>query len=100
MILAKGYDPITVEEICEAANVGRSTFYLHYTSKDDLKRSGLDSLRRHLDATARAAQTGQGSRRFGFSLAMFEHAREHVDLYRALVGICRSRKLAGNCSST
>ncbi|CAN7384980.1 TetR/AcrR family transcriptional regulator [Pararhizobium sp. LjRoot235] len=86
LILAKGYDPITVEEICEAANVGRSTFYLHYTSKDDLKRSGLDSLRRHLDATARAAQSERGSRRFGFSLAMFEHAREHVDLYRALAG--------------
>lgn len=86
LILAKGYDPITVEEICEAANVGRSTFYLHFTSKDDLKRSGLESLRGHLDAAARAAQSEQGSLRLGFSLAMFEHARDHVDLYRALAG--------------
>jgi AcrR family transcriptional regulator len=43
LILKKGYDAITVEDICEAANVGRSTFYSHYTSKDDLKRSGLEA---------------------------------------------------------
>ena len=48
LILQKGYEATTVEDICEAANVGRSTFYAHYTSKDDLKRSGLESLRRLL----------------------------------------------------
>ena len=83
LILEKGYDSITVEEICEAANVGRSTFYLHYTSKDDLKQHGLDGLRRQLADTA--ACTGRGDT-FGFSLAMFEHARDHIDLYRALAG--------------
>ncbi|PDT10227.1 TetR/AcrR family transcriptional regulator [Rhizobium sp. M1] len=81
LILKKGYDPVTVEEICEAANVGRSTFYLHYASKDDLKQHGLDGLRRQLADTA--ARAGQGET-FGFSLAMFEHARDHIDLYRAL----------------
>ncbi|MDX0906328.1 TetR family transcriptional regulator [Sinorhizobium medicae] len=39
LILEKGYDSITVDEICQTANVGRSTFYLHFTSKDDLKRA-------------------------------------------------------------
>ncbi|OWK24017.1 hypothetical protein AJ87_27030 [Rhizobium yanglingense] len=34
LILERGYDSITVEEICQTANVGRSTFYLHYTSKE------------------------------------------------------------------
>ncbi|WP_028732209.1 TetR/AcrR family transcriptional regulator [Rhizobium leguminosarum] len=83
LILEKGYDPITVEEICHAANVGRSTFYLHYTGKDDLKQHGLDGLRRQLaDTAARAGRDGA----FGFSLPMFEHARDHVDLYRALAG--------------
>ena len=48
MILKKGYEAITIDDICDAANVGRSTFYAHYTSKDDLKRSGLDHLRRML----------------------------------------------------
>ncbi|MBY5867740.1 TetR/AcrR family transcriptional regulator [Rhizobium leguminosarum] len=83
LILEKGYDLITVEEICHAANVGRSTFYLHYTGKDDLKQHGLDGLRRQLaEAAARAGRGGT----FGFSLPMFEHARDHIDLYRALAG--------------
>jgi hypothetical protein len=32
LIVKKGYDAITVEDICETANVGRSTFYAHFTS--------------------------------------------------------------------
>ena len=30
------YEAITIRDIAERANVGRTTFYLHYTSKDDL----------------------------------------------------------------
>jgi AcrR family transcriptional regulator len=36
LIRERGYDPITVQDIVDRANVGRTTFYLHYTSKDDL----------------------------------------------------------------
>jgi len=89
LILKKGYEAITVDDICDAANVGRSTFYAHYTSKDDLRRSGLEHLRRLLverqkEALARAGDIRERS--LGFSLTMFEHARDHLDLYRALVG--------------
>ena len=89
LILKRGYDAITVEEICATANVGRSTFYAHYTGKDDLKRSGLEDLRRRLIAehkAALAAPEGGKDRRLSFSLTLFEHARDHIDLYRALVG--------------
>ena len=46
LILKKGYEAITIQDICDEANVGRSTFYAHYTSKDDLKRSGFERLRK------------------------------------------------------
>ncbi len=36
LILEKRYDEITVEEITDWANVGRTTFYLHYQDKDAL----------------------------------------------------------------
>lgn len=89
LIRKKGYDAVTVEDICGEANVGRSTFYLHFASKDALKRSGLDHLRRELlERQRQVAEAGNGNAtsRFGFSLALFEHARDHVDLYRALAG--------------
>jgi AcrR family transcriptional regulator len=89
LTLKKGYEAITIEEICETANVGRSTFYAHYTSKDDLKRSGLEHLRRQLIDHQRAAlavSDSAGNRSLAFSLPMFEHARDHIDQYRALVG--------------
>ncbi len=89
LILKKGYEAITITDICDAANVGRSTFYAHYTSKDDLKRSGLEPLRRLLVDRQREALATSGEirdRSFAFSLPMFEHARDHRDHYRALVG--------------
>lgn len=36
LIDEKGYDAITIQDITERANLGRTTFYLHYQSKDDL----------------------------------------------------------------
>ncbi len=36
LIAQRGYDAITVQDIAERANVGRTTFYLHYTGKDEL----------------------------------------------------------------
>jgi AcrR family transcriptional regulator len=89
LILKKGYEAITIQDICDEANVGRSTFYAHYTSKDDLKRSGFEHLRKELvdrQTDARATPGDIRDRSLGFSLTMFEHARDHIDLYRALVG--------------
>src|SRR5215510_840821 len=36
LIRERGYDAITIQDIVDRANVGRTTFYLHYSSKDDL----------------------------------------------------------------
>lgn len=36
LINERGYDALTIQEIVDRANIGRTTFYLHYNSKDDL----------------------------------------------------------------
>ncbi len=36
LIAEHGYDTITIQDIADRANVGRTTFYLHYSSKDEL----------------------------------------------------------------
>jgi AcrR family transcriptional regulator len=36
LILEKGFDSVTIEDITNRADLGRTTFYLHYRDKDDL----------------------------------------------------------------
>lgn len=89
LILRKGYEATTIQEIIDEADVGRSTFYGHYTGKEDLLRSGFQTLRRELADAQRAVRAkadGSQDEVLTFSLAMFEHAAEYTDAYRALVG--------------
>jgi AcrR family transcriptional regulator len=89
LLRTRPYESIAVEEICRLANVGRSTFYTHFRSKDDLKRSGVEALRRQLlERQKNAAQSNHNERHpaLTFTSDLFSHARDHVDHYRALVG--------------
>lgn len=36
LIKEKGYDSVTVSQICEKAGVAKGTFYVHYNSKEDI----------------------------------------------------------------
>lgn len=36
LIIRRGYDEITIQDITDEANVARTTFYLHFSDKDDL----------------------------------------------------------------
>jgi AcrR family transcriptional regulator len=85
LILEKGYEAVTVQEIIDRANVGRSTFYAHFLDKQQLLLSGFEQLRVFL-AEQRAAVVASGQQRLGFSLAMFEHALSYRRVYQALVG--------------
>ena len=85
LILKKGYEAITVQDIIDEADVGRSTFYMHYTGKEDLLRASFETLRRVLTEAA-VVTRGQGSEPLPFSLALFEHACAHKHIYRALAG--------------
>src|SRR5262245_23066722 len=62
LMIEKGYEVITVQDIIDRANVGRSTFYAHYVGKQDLLVSGLKGLSKHLLAHQRAALATKGSR--------------------------------------
>ena len=41
LIVEKNYESIVVNDILDRANVGRSTFYMHFGDKDELLVSGM-----------------------------------------------------------
>lgn len=81
LIRRKAYDLITVEDILREANVGRATFYAHFTSKDDLLERSLDRLRELLITASTSASTDAGQTP---SRVFFEHVAEYRDIPAAL----------------
>jgi len=85
LIVEQGYEAVTVQDIIDRANVGRSTFYDHFLDKQALLLSGFEQLRAFL-SQQRPAVTAAGELRMGFSLPMFEHACSYRPVYRAMIG--------------
>ncbi|HEU4776517.1 MAG TPA: TetR/AcrR family transcriptional regulator [Telluria sp.] len=83
LLASKGWDDMTIQEICDAANVGRSTFYVHYQSKDELLSEGLNDLRDLLAGQA-AKLDGRG---FRFLLGLLDHMAEQRDVFKAAIGL-------------
>lgn len=44
LVSERGFDRVSVKDICQRADVNRNTFYLHYMDKDDLARTLLDRM--------------------------------------------------------
>ena len=94
LILEKGFDAVTVEDITERADLGRTTFYLHYRDKEELLRESLEALVDDLISTiARTPMADWISPpdpahpeplQLPMRLA-FQHAADHADLYRIIL---------------
>jgi AcrR family transcriptional regulator len=81
LVIEKGYEKTTVQNIIDRANVGRSTFYAHFPDKDALLRSGFDNLSNELSKTGAGGKSG-----WDVALALFQHTGSHYPLYKAMVG--------------
>ena len=84
LILDKGYETITVQDIIDRANVGRSTFYSHFQDKEELLLSGFENLRDMFEGFRN--QTSPETTGWSFSRALFQHAEEQRPIFRALLG--------------
>jgi AcrR family transcriptional regulator len=83
LMLERRYADLTVQDILDRANVGRSTFYAHYWDKDDLLTSQIEGIIEALSRQVGAA-LGDGTTLLP-SLGLFQHVYEQTRLYPALV---------------
>ena len=78
LILEKGYEAVTVQDIIDGANVGRSTFYSHYENKENLL----------LGAHAHISQlffNDSPDTKIDFQL-IYRHAKENRKVAKAILG--------------
>jgi AcrR family transcriptional regulator len=84
LLLERDWDQLSVQDVCDRANVGRSTFYTHFADKEELVVGGFEDLRRMIRAGI-AGPAGAGPA-LHFVRGILEHAAEHRRLFQALMG--------------
>ncbi len=82
LLLEKRYDRITIQDILDRADVGRSTFYEHYWDKEDLLTSQAEWLIESLGSQFEASALPHVPEASDWlpSLALFEYISEHYPL--------------------
>jgi AcrR family transcriptional regulator len=86
LILERGYDTITIQDITDKANLGRATFYLHFRDKEELLTISLEEV--FEDLKLRIGAPSKESMLSGTSPAamiIFEHVAANCDLYRVML---------------
>jgi AcrR family transcriptional regulator len=95
LILEKGFDSVTIEDITNRADVGRTTFYLHYHDKEELLleciNDAIDDLIAQVSNIPLSAwrmpesETKEQISPTNVILQIFQHACDHPRLYRIIL---------------
>ena len=96
LVSEKGYESVTIREILDKANVGRSTFYAHFQDKDQLLRSILDRLdelfeqhkKQLVDAMKNIGTADSSDHALGLSptLSLFQFVGQNHLFFKAMLG--------------
>ncbi|MDO5293468.1 MAG: TetR/AcrR family transcriptional regulator [bacterium] len=79
LLETKQYNQITIQEIIDQANIGRSTFYAHFETKDELLNTMCKDIFDHVfSATPEVEQTHDFSKNPDSLVAIIEHILFHI----------------------
>ena len=86
LIMENGYDTITIQDITDRADLNRATFYLHYSSKEELLVATLeerfDVLVSQFDQLSAERPIWEEKQSI---LLTFQHVADNADLYKVLL---------------
>ncbi len=95
LVAGGDFDNITIEDICNRADVGRTTFYLHYRDKDDLLLECINDAIEDLVAQVSGlpianwkeyfVESGEELPSLNPILLIFQHAAENASLYQIIM---------------
>lgn len=83
LLSEKHYEAITVQDILDQADVGRSTFYTHYFDKEDVFESVASQMLASFTQQIQQAETEQ---KLLPGLELFRHVQERQRLFHNLLG--------------
>jgi AcrR family transcriptional regulator len=86
LTIQKGFEAVTVKDICEQAMVNRATFYRHHADKYDLLDQYMEELYGLLDQSPGEQEPDSMNVPPAGLVQMLEHLRGHADFYRAMLG--------------
>ncbi len=90
LISEKGFEAVTIQDILDRANVGRSTFYIHFDNKHDLLHSCFEEFSRlfeqhNIDISNNEKSPGYFFKS-DFTLNLFRFIEQNHRLFKAILG--------------
>ncbi len=85
LVLEKGFDAITIQDITDRADLGRGTFYIHFKDKEEVVWAAFQDLFQSLEREAHEALDRNTPQVEYYGLLnIFRHAEKNRDLYRVM----------------
>jgi len=81
----RSWDDINIQILCERADIGRSTFYIHFENKEALLVSGFKDLQDFVRVQA-GMHPRRSSDALPFLRGLIEHVYEQRSLFRVIIG--------------
>ena len=82
LLFEQRYETITVQDILDRADIGRSTFYTHYYDKEDVLESIAGQMFETFNQQFSQRNVEQG---IVPGLELFEHVKQHYQYFQAML---------------